>query len=144
MKGPSSEDHGDAIAEINIIPLVDVVLVLLIIFMVTTAFAQDKSLDLTLPQGSRQVPSAKPAEITVSITKDNKLAVNGKPVEIKEMENAINSVKRSNTDSGKNSVLVVRGDSTVLYGKITPILQEISYTGVSITLAVTNPVDAVK
>ncbi len=139
MKGPQSEDSGDAIAEINIIPLVDVVLVLLIIFMVTTVFARDKSLDLDLPQGSRTAATQPPAEITVAVTKDEKIRVNGIATDIKDIVDRVKSLKSGNETSGKKSVLVVRGDKEVLYGKITPVLQEISYTGVSITLAITDP-----
>jgi biopolymer transport protein ExbD len=139
MKGPQGEDGGDAIAEINIIPLVDVVLVLLIIFMVTTVFARDKSLDLELPQGSRTASTQPPAEITVTVTKDEKIRVNGIPTEVKDIVDRVRGLKSNNEKSGKKSVLVVRGDKSVLYGKITPVLQEISYTGVSITLAVTDP-----
>ena len=139
MKGPQSEDGGDAIAEINIIPLVDVVLVLLIIFMVTTVFARDKSLDLQLPQGSQQANMQPPAEITVAVTKDDKVRVNGIPTEVKDIVARVRSLKSSNENTGKKSVLVVRGDKSVMYGKITPVLQEISYTGVSITLAIVDP-----
>lgn len=136
MQGPSQDSDDEAIASINIIPLVDVVLVLLIIFMVTTVFARDSSLDLKLPTGSRPSENmAPPAEITVSVDKNEHILVNGKPTELKSLQQHILSLR--STD--RKTVLVLRGDRTVLYGTIMPVLDEISRTGIDLTLALEAP-----
>jgi len=137
MHGPSASDDGDEqIAAINIIPLVDVVLVLLIIFMVTTVFSRDSAMKLDLPEGARAEQAKQPpAEITVSVDSDSRVFVNGQPSMIPELNTKIKSLINPN----RKSVLVLRGDKRVLYGTIMPVLDEISRSGVELTLALEAP-----
>ncbi|MHB9024379.1 MAG: ExbD/TolR family protein [Armatimonadota bacterium] len=129
----SSEPEEDGhIASINIIPLVDVVLVLLIIFMVTTVFARDSALKLDLPQGSRKAQvSQPPVEITVSVDPKGAIFVNGKPTKLEELQTRVEGYKNLE----RKTVLVLRGDKSVLYGTLMPVLDEISRSGVELTLA---------
>jgi len=132
MEGPKGEGADEAIAAINIIPLVDVVLVLLIIFMVTTAFSKESKLKVNLPKsGTPSTDSNKPAEIMVNIDKTGIITIQNQPTEIKDVQNRINSLLNKN----RETLLVLRGDRDAVYGKIIPLLDEISQTGVKITLA---------
>ena len=136
MHGPSAGEEDESIAAINIIPLVDVVLVLLIIFMVTTVFTKDSAMKLDLPEGSRTEQAKQPpAEITVSVDAKEHVMVNGQPSSIKELNNRIKSL----TTSNRKSILVLRGDKKALYGSIMPVLDEISRSGVQLTLALQAP-----
>lgn len=127
------DEQDDSIAEINIIPLVDVVLVLLIIFMVTTIFAQNNNSDIKLPKGSRADQMKQPpVEITIAVDKKAKIFVNGIPTKIDDVCMRINSLKSKDT---RGSLLVVRGDKDVLYGEIIPVLDQIGQSGVKMTLA---------
>ena len=137
MHSPSSSDDGDEpIAAINIIPLVDVVLVLLIIFMVTTVFTKESAMKLDLPQGSRAKQLQQPpAEITVSVNAQSQVFVNGQPAQVETLNQKIKSLMNPN----RKSVLVLRGDKKVLYGTIMPVLDEISRSGVELTLALEAP-----
>jgi biopolymer transport protein ExbD len=128
------EEHDDAIAEINIIPLVDVVLVLLIIFMVTTVFAHNNNSDIKLPKGSRiDQMKQPPVEITVAVDKKARIFINGIPTKIDQVAMQINILKSK--DEARGSLLVVRGDTDVLYGEIIPVLDQIGQSGVKMTLA---------
>ncbi len=132
MHGASLEEEDSHIASINIIPLVDVVLVLLIIFMVTTAFARDRSLPLDLPKGSRSDQVLQPpVEINVSVDKDEKIYVNGQPTLLANLENKVNGM----CNTSRQTTLVLRGDRRVVYGTIMPVLDELSRTGIKLTLA---------
>ena len=133
MHGPSVSDEEDShIAAINIIPLVDVVLVLLIIFMVTTAFSRDSAIKLDLPKGSRAAQKKQPpAEITVSVDKNKNIFVNGKPTQLEEMNARVKQL----TNPNAKTILVLRGDKETLYGTIMPVLDEVARTGVPLTLA---------
>ena len=133
MEGPSSSESDGPIAAINIIPLVDVVLVLLIIFMVTTVFTRDSAMKLELPKGSKGQPGVTqaPVQINVAVDKTGGISFNGAPVALDMLGEKITSVKNS---SGK-TLLVLRGDRRVVYGSIMPVLDEVSRTGVEITLA---------
>ena len=132
----SSDDADEPIAAINIIPLVDVVLVLLIIFMVTTVFTKESAMKLDLPQGSRAKQMQQPpAEITVSVNAQSQVFVNGQPAQVETLNQKIKSLMNPN----RKSVLVLRGDKKVLYGTIMPVLDEISRSGVELTLALEAP-----
>ncbi len=131
MHGPNSEDE-EGIASINIIPLVDVLLVVLIIFMITTVFSRETALKLDLPKGSRASESSQPpAEITVSISKDAKVFVNGQPTDVKDLFNKVQSL----SSTSHKSIVVLRGDKNAIYGSIMPVLDELSRTGIQLTLA---------
>ena len=134
MEGPSGLGDEDApIAAINVIPLVDVVLVLLIIFMVTTVFTKDSSMKLDLPQaGKPNVISLEPQEITIEVNKDNKVLVMGQPTAKGDLANKIKSFV---PQGGRKAVIVLRGDKATSYGVIMPVLEEISHTGIALTLA---------
>jgi len=136
MHGPSHDEGDEQIAAINIIPLVDVVLVLLIIFMVTTVFTKDSGLKLDLPQGSRSDQAKQPpAEITVSVDSHEHIFVNGQPTLVNQLGDRIDGLTARN----HQSILVLRGDRHALYGTIMPVLDEISRTGVQLTLALQAP-----
>ena len=133
MEGPSADESDGPIAAINIIPLVDVVLVLLIIFMVTTVFTRDSAMKLELPKGSKNQPaqSTAPVQITVTVDKNGAVSLNGAPTEVIALGEKITTFKNAN---GK-TLLVLRGDKQALYGSLMPVLDEVSRTGVEITLA---------
>lgn len=134
MHGSPMNDDEEAIAQINIIPLVDVVLVLLIIFIVTTVFPKNKdsALQLNLPKGSRaEQVQQPPAEITVSVAKSGELFVNNQPTPLKELGAKIAGLQ----NASRKTIVVLRGDKQVLYGTIMPVLDEVSRTGVQLTLA---------
>ncbi len=127
------DETDDAIAEINIIPLVDVVLVLLIIFMVTTVFAHNNNSDIKLPKGSRPDQMKQPpVEITVAVDKKARIFVNGIPTKTEDVAMRINTLK-SKSEIG--SLLVIRGDKDVLYGDMIPVLDQVGQSGVKMTLA---------
>ena len=71
----------DAIAEINIVPFVDIILVVLIIFMVTTPFIMKPSINVNLPKAASGEESS-PAKLNVSITNDGQLTLNGQPTNL--------------------------------------------------------------
>ena len=138
MEGPSSGlgDEDAPIAAINVIPLVDVVLVLLIIFMVTTVFTKDSSMKLDLPQASKaNVVQLAPQEITVEVDKNDRIMVMGQPTAKGDLGNKI----KSYISPSHKCVIVLRGDKAVAYGDIMPVLEEISHTGIALTLAYRVP-----
>ena len=119
----ASADEGEGaesiVAEINITPLTDVFLVLLIIFMVTTTAAVDaekasrEGVKVALPKADAagQVTSKRAVPI-LTITKDGKLFVFTSEVTQATLEDAL---RKAITDSGQDVVLI-RGDSKVAFG----------------------------
>ena len=112
------------LSEINVTPLVDVTLVLLIIFMVTTPMLQ-RGTDVKLP--TAQASQVKEEErITLTVTRDSRILVNNKEVPRKELETRLKSM----IGSGKERVLYLRGDARVPYGFVIDVMDAIKSSGI--------------
>ena len=112
------------LSEINITPLVDVTLVLLIIFMVTTPMLQSGT-DVQLP--TAQTSQMKEEErITLTVTRDSRILVNNEEVPRKDLETHLKSM----TGSGKERVLYLRGDARVPYGFVIDVMDAIKSSGI--------------
>src|SRR3954467_9058821 len=80
---PDDTDHG-IMAEINITPLTDIFLVLLIIFMVTSSVMSQMGVDVNLPAASQATSQAQPEGVIVSLLPNNQLRVNREAVALSE------------------------------------------------------------
>jgi biopolymer transport protein ExbD len=119
-------DSDEPIAEINIVPFVDIILVVLIIFMITTPFIVKPSININLPKaasGEETVPS----EITVSITADGTSLLNGQPANDEQITAfAIESMgKRPDTQA------IISADKDVPHGRVIGILDLIKSAGIT-------------
>jgi biopolymer transport protein ExbD len=108
-KGPS------AVSDINITPLIDVMLVLLIIFMVVTPTAQ-KGVDIALPQDPVGPPPANPPDtIVMELNEAGSIAINKLPVaSLDELNEKLKDVFQTRNDK----TIFVRGAAKVPYGKV--------------------------
>ena len=119
-KALGGDDEGDEdgiVAEINVTPLTDIFLVLLIIFMVTTTAVTQEGKNIDLP--SADVASeTTPEGVTVEVTADGKLEVNGEVVSQKDLA----QVLQVKVAAAKDKIVVLRGDKQVLLGQAVNIL----------------------
>ena len=77
----SGDEEDDAIvAEINMTPLIDIMLVLLIVFMVSSTAALESGMDIELPKTSLTNPKKEAEILVISLSKDGHVAVHGKAV----------------------------------------------------------------
>lgn len=112
--------------ELNIVTLVDVVLLLLIFFMLTTNFVLQSGIEVNLPQAApTKVESTK--EITITVTKDNKLYINQKEVSFKKLPAMLENTLK---DEKGQKLLVVRADKEVLHGTVVNIMDLCKRLGV--------------
>ena len=103
---------NSSLAEINIIPLVDVVLVLLLIFMLTAPMMY-RGIDVNLPKASAK-PTAVEERMVLTVTKDRTLYLNEKPVAAASLDAQLASVFRDR----KDKTLYLKADSGLPYGAV--------------------------
>ena len=115
----------DAIAEINIVPFVDIILVVLIIFMVTTPFIMKPSINVNLPKAASGEESS-PAKMTVSITNDGQLTLNGQPTNLDEINAYAKEISGQNADSQA----VISADKDVSHGTVVGVIDAVKTGGV--------------
>ncbi|MFH0802661.1 MAG: biopolymer transporter ExbD [bacterium] len=110
-------------AEINITPLTDVMLVLLIIFMVSSSFIlQEKSLGLTLPKADGNVPASRSNALVLDIDRGGALFMDGKPA----TEDALKERLRVLKKHAPSPSILLRADESSRYQKFVSILEILS------------------
>jgi biopolymer transport protein TolR len=124
-RGLRSRRGGDAmLGEINVTPLVDVVLVLLLVFMVTAPM-MSRGIDVSLPTADQpQIPQED--RITVSLNAEGRVYVGDQPVNILLLEDKI----RALTGGRPESVVYLRADEGLRYGQVIQVVDVVKRAGV--------------
>ncbi|MGH7207068.1 MAG: ExbD/TolR family protein [Nitrospiraceae bacterium] len=121
------------LAEINVIPLVDVVLVLLVIFMVTAPMLY-RGLDIRLPTSASN--TIRPEErIVLTIERDQKLYLDKDPVNVPQLERRLRAMKARNADVS----VYLRADREVPYGTVIQVMDGVKRSGIEKLGMVTDP-----
>lgn len=133
----SGRSRPAPLAEINIIPLVDVMLVLLIIFMATTAFVKDSELGLKLPQAkSGQSAAGENRDLTIIVTRTGALLLGGKPISEAALERAL----RARIQSEPDLRATIKGDGGVPYERVVGVMDVARQAGLkSVALGTREP-----
>lgn len=121
-------------AEINVTPLVDVVLVLLIIFMVTAPLMQ-RGIDVDLPRTVSQTADQEERTV-VSIGKDGKIFIGDVQIPLEDLSEQI---RRRTVGKENQHAVFLRGDKTLRYEIIMQVMDEMKRSGVPTIGLVTEP-----
>ena len=121
------------LAEINVIPLVDVVLVLLVIFMVTAPMLY-RGMDIKLPTSTSNTITPE-ERIVLTIERDQKLYLDKDPVNAGQMEFKLRSAKQRNADVA----VYLRADRDVPYGTVVQVMDGVKRSGIEKLGMVTDP-----
>ncbi|HEY4492430.1 MAG TPA: biopolymer transporter ExbD [Acidobacteriota bacterium] len=125
MAFSSGRKFGSALADINVTPLVDVVLVLLIIFMVTAPLMH-RGIDVDLPRTATQT-SENEERLIVSLDKKGMIYIDDIQIPMADLKEQIQ--KRVPSLKNKNAIFL-RADRTLQYGIIMEVMDEIKSAGV--------------
>ena len=115
---------GGAISEINVTPLVDVMLVLLIIFMVAAPM-MTVGVPVDLPQTSASALNSETQPITISVNANGQIHLQETPIEAAEVADKLKAI----STTGYNERIFVRADSVAAYGVVADVMARIQGAG---------------
>ena len=121
------------LSEINIIPLVDVVLVLLLIFMLTAPLMY-RGIDVNLPKTAGK-PTVTEERMELTLTREQQLYLNGKPLPLGSLEKALRDVFKNRTDK----TLYLKADQALQYGFVIETMDKVRRSGIEKLGMVTEP-----
>jgi biopolymer transport protein TolR len=130
----SSQREGTTIAQINVTPLVDVMLVLLVIFMVTAPIIQ-QGVQVNLPQVRTSAMTGSEEPLVVSIAKNGRTYLNDNAVTLTELGQKLRAIKQLQPDKQVS----LRADQDVRYGVVMKTIAEIKQAGIEKLGMVTRP-----
>jgi biopolymer transport protein TolR len=132
--GINKRDEGKKVnSNINVTPMVDVMLVLLIIFMVITPMLNNKvNVDLPTVSASTTMENAnKEDAITVAVTRDNKTFLGGDQVNLGDLGTKVSDLEAKKTNPTDDKSVYLRADQRANYGKVMDTIDAIRTAGVS-------------
>ena len=116
MGGGSADEEDDLITAINITPLVDVVLVLLIVLMVTSSYLVNKAINVELPKAA--TGEATSPTMSISIDVDGQLYLDGKTTDEKSLQRRVRSAYSRDPDVKA----VLAGDGRVQHARVVTVI----------------------
>ena len=82
--------------EINLIPFIDVLLVVLIFLMISTTFTRYQELAITLPTANGAASQSEVKQIHIAVSRDGRFAINGKVTDRSQLSNSLNALNKDN------------------------------------------------
>ncbi|HBA62110.1 MAG TPA: hypothetical protein DCZ92_15110 [Elusimicrobia bacterium] len=125
------------IAEMNMIPLIDISLILLIIFMVITPFLVQSQIQVNLPRAVTGVKGTDEGVLKVQLGADGSLAVDGKPLKFQRLEKEL--ILRFS--KARNKTVLVEADKTVAVERVVQVLDTAKRLGAGKIGIAVKPVD---
>ena len=136
----SNGQTRSSLAEINITPLVDVVLVLLVIFMITATVLQS-GIDVSVPK-TRTVKQITEQHVVVTINRDQEVFIGDKPVNIHELgQRLLEGGGDSSTHDPAKQVIYLRANTQVPFGAFASVMDAVKQAGITNISIVTQPLD---
>ena len=131
-----SQESEEIITGINVTPLVDIILVVLVIFIVTASFVLRSSIQVNLPR-AQTAEESNPGLLNLAVTSDGALYINGKPGSIDGIAAAVAEAKR--LQPGRQASAFVSADVSARYGVFAAVVDRLRVEGVSDIVLDTRP-----
>jgi len=126
MAGKASPGDDDLITDINVTPLVDVVLVLLIIFMVTASYIVKQSIEVDLPR-AQSAGEAVGSVLAVVLTKEGEVYLDGVRADEKQLAARVREVAARD----KEARAIISADRLALHGAVVRVIDVVKGAGVT-------------
>jgi biopolymer transport protein ExbD len=118
--------------EINLIPMIDVLLVILIFLMITTTYSKFSGLEINLPTADAPPVKDQPSEINVVVTANGDVLVNKTPVGSHDVDRISIVLKRLATgDATKEPVVIISADAKTTHQSVVDVMQAAQQAGLS-------------
>jgi biopolymer transport protein ExbD len=128
--------------EINLIPFIDVLLVILIFLMLTTTYSKFTEMQLKLPVADVDAQRDYPREVVVAVSTDGRYMVNRQPVTGRGPE-ALSEAIGEAAKAGKDSVVIISADATATHQSVITVMEAARRVGLSqITFATQSSTEA--
>lgn len=125
MAMKSGADLDEPISDINVVPLVDIILVVLIIFMVTAPMFMKPTINVNLPKAVSG-DNATPSLLSIGLSADGKLSLNGKFSD----EDSIRKMATEQVQKNPEIQAVISADKDVTHGRVVSIIDIVKTAGV--------------
>ncbi|MFN7145008.1 MAG: ExbD/TolR family protein [Myxococcota bacterium] len=126
MAGKLGGGGDEPLVEINIVPLVDIVLVVLIIFMVTATYIVSPSIKVNLPEAATG-ENVEPSSLGITVAANGALFLDGAPVTEDGLRAAVRTAKAEKADV----VCLIAGDKDARHGDVTRVIDLVKQEGVA-------------
>ncbi len=125
MAGKLGGSGEEPVTDINIVPLVDIILVVLIIFMVTATYIVKPAIKVNLPDAATGEPTEN-SSLGITVGSNGDLALNGEAITEPALREAIRAAKAAN----KDVICLIAGDKDARHGDVTHIMDMVKQEGV--------------
>ncbi|MBF0627017.1 MAG: protein TolR [Magnetococcales bacterium] len=130
----SGSDRLHTMSEINVTPMVDIMLVLLVIFMVTAPLLT-QGVEVNLPDSEASALSTDQEPLVISVTASGATYIEDRAVTVTEMVDKIRAIRKNNP----TFPVYVRGDRSAAYGSIMAVMAQLQMAGVDRVGLITEP-----
>ena len=114
--------------EINLIPLIDVLLVIIIFLMLTTTYAKFSGLEINLPTADSSQNPEQPQEVSVAVTASGQVLVNKSPLSTPDVPVIAEALRRA-AGSQKDPVIVINADAKSTHQSVVDVMQAAQSAG---------------
>jgi biopolymer transport protein ExbD len=116
--------------EINLVPMIDVMLVILIFLMITTTYSKYTELQINLPAAQAERQPERPNEITVLVNAQGQYVVNRTPVPFRTIEQLADELRRA-AAAAKQPIVVISADAAATHQSVIRVMEASRLAGLS-------------
>jgi biopolymer transport protein ExbD len=117
--------------EINLVPLIDVMMVILIFLMITTTYSKYTELQINLPTADAEKQPERPSEIAVLVNAQGQYLVNKQAVAFRSVEQLADELRRAGGGGAREPVVVISADAAATHQSVIRVMEAARVAGLS-------------